>query len=121
LVKARSKAYHLGSHVRAGVDPVLWILWDLGVESLFNLLQHILIRLVADEADTETLGTETASATDTVEVGISISREIVVDGQVDALDVDTTAEDISGDTDALVELFELFVAFDTVEALEMMG
>jgi hypothetical protein len=48
-----------------------------------------------------------------VEVGRGITREIVVNGQVDALDVDTTTEDVSGDTDALLELLELLVTADT--------
>ena len=49
-----------------------------------------------------------------MEVGVSITRKIVVDGQVDALDIDTTAKDISCNADALVELLELLVAPDTV-------
>ena len=48
-----------------------------------------------------------------MEVRISISGKIVVDCEVDTLNIDTTAEDISGNTDALVEVLELLVAFDT--------
>jgi hypothetical protein len=69
--------------------------------------------LAADEGDTETLGTETTSTTDAVKVGVGIAGKIVVDGKVDALDIDTTTEDVSSDTDTLVELFELLVALDT--------
>jgi hypothetical protein len=52
-----------------------------------------------------------------MQVGIRVAREIVVDGEVDTLDVDTTTEDVSGDTDALVKFLELLVALDTVEGL----
>jgi hypothetical protein len=48
-----------------------------------------------------------------VQVGISVSGKIVVDGEVNALNIDTTAKDVSGDTDTLVEFLELLVAFDT--------
>jgi len=49
-----------------------------------------------------------------VQVGVRVARQIVVDGQVDALDVDASAEDVGGDADTLVEFFEFFVAFDAV-------
>lgn len=48
-----------------------------------------------------------------MEVGVGVAWKVVVDGEVDALDIDTTAEDVGGDTDTLVELLELFVALDT--------
>jgi len=49
-----------------------------------------------------------------MKVGISIGRKVVVDGKIDFLDIDATAEDICSDADTLVEILELFVAFDTV-------
>jgi hypothetical protein len=48
-----------------------------------------------------------------MEVGVSITREIVIDSQVDTLNIDTTTEDVSGNADTLVELLELLVALDT--------
>lgn len=86
-------------------------------EALLDLLEDFLVILVADEGDGQTLGTETTGTANTVEVGIGIRGEIVVDGQVDTLDIDTTAEDVGGDTDTLVELLELLVALDTVGKL----
>ena len=47
-----------------------------------------------------------------MKVRVSIPRKIVVDGKVDTLDIDTTAEHICGDTDTLVELLELLVSLD---------
>ena len=49
-----------------------------------------------------------------MKIGISIAWKIIVDGQVDTLDIDTTSKDIGGNTDTLVELLELLVALDTV-------
>lgn len=39
---------------------------------------------------------------------------VVVDGDIDTLDVDTTAENVGADADAVDEVFEVGVAFDTV-------
>jgi len=77
--------------------------------------------LAADEGDTETLGTETTSTTDAVKVRIGITGKIVVDSKVDTLDIDTTTEDVSSDTNTLVELLELLVTLDTGKVLDSAG
>ena len=82
-------------------------------ESLFNRFQNLLVGISADERNRQTFGTESTSTADTVKVRIGIGGKIVVNCQVDTLNIDTTAEDISGNTDALVEVLELLVAFDT--------
>ena len=97
----------LGKHLRQS---------DL--EPLLNSLQHLLVGVVAHKGNSKTLGTETAGTTDTVEVGVSVRRQIVVDCEVDTLNVDTTSEDVRGDTDALVELLELLVTADTEVLLD---
>lgn len=84
------------------------------LKALANSLEHCLVLFLADERDSKTLGTETAGTTDTVQVRIGIGRHVVVDGQVDTLDVDTTTEDVSGNADSLVELLELLVSTDTI-------
>jgi hypothetical protein len=48
-----------------------------------------------------------------MKVGVGIAWEIVVDGQVNALDIDTTAEDVGGDADTLLEVLERLVTLDT--------
>ena len=83
------------------------------LEALLDSLEHFLVLLRADKGDGKTLGTETTSTTHAVEVRVSVSGQIVVDGQVDTLNIDTTAEDIGGNADALVELLELLVPADT--------
>lgn len=52
-----------------------------------------------------------------MQVRVGICRQIVVDSKVDTLNVDTTAENVSGDTDTLVEFFELLVSADTVRCI----
>lgn len=103
----------LGGHVGRAVDALLRIVGHLGIEALLDILEHLLVVFAADERDGETLGTETTSTTDTVKVRVGFGGKIVVDGQVDALDIDTTTENVSGNTNSLVELFELLVALDT--------
>jgi hypothetical protein len=84
------------------------------LETLFNLLQNILVGLCADEGDGDTLGTKTTGTTDTMEVGVSVKWEIVVNGQIDTLDINTTTEDIGGNADALVKFLEFLISLDTV-------
>lgn len=48
-----------------------------------------------------------------MEVSIGLVRHIVVDGYVDALDIDTTTENVGGDTDTGLELLEFLVTLDT--------
>jgi hypothetical protein len=49
-----------------------------------------------------------------MKIGVGVLGEIVVDGQVDLLDIDTTTEDIGSNADTLVEVLELLVALDAV-------
>jgi hypothetical protein len=110
-----SSKQRLVVHVAGGVDAVLWELGDLGCEALFNGLENSLVVGAADKRDTQTLGTETTGTTDTMQVSISLVGHVVVDGNVDALDIDTTTEDVGRDTDTSLELLELLVTLDTVE------
>ena len=49
---------------------------------------------------------------------VHLVREVVVDDDVDTFDVDTTAKQIRGDQDALVELFEGLEASNALLLLE---
>ena len=53
-----------------------------------------------------------------MEVGVGVTGKIVVNGQVNPLNIDTTAKNIGGDTDTLLEVLERLVALDTVSSLE---
>jgi hypothetical protein len=54
----------------------------------------------------------------TVQVAICITRSVVVDDDIDSLDIDATAEDVSGDKDTLLEVLELRVTGDTTTMLD---
>lgn len=49
-----------------------------------------------------------------MEVRVGVCGHVIVDGKVDTLNVDTTAEDISCNTDTLVELLKLLVTLNAV-------
>jgi hypothetical protein len=107
------------------------------LEATLDELEDLLVALVRDESDSETLGSETTGATaseseristserrekgegkkdepNTVKVRVSISRRVVVDDDVDAFDVDTTTEDVGRDEDTLLERLELLVPVDAL-------
>lgn len=86
---------------------------DGNFEALADGLKNFLIIITADERDGKTLGAETTCTTDTVKVRVGFGGHVVVDGEVDALNVDTATEDVSSNADALVELLKLLVTADT--------
>ena len=53
-----------------------------------------------------TLGAETTSSTDAMEVLITLVGEIVVDDDIHSLNINTATEQISGDQNALGEILE---------------
>lgn len=73
-------------------------LLDLGAVELLDLTHHADI-VSGDEVDSDTLTTETATTTDTVDVVLTVGGKVVVDDQRNLLDVDTTSQQVSGDED----------------------
>lgn len=103
----------LRSHISAGLYAVRRILRHLRLEARLNVLEHLLVFVAGKERYGQALCSETTCTTDAVEVRVGIGGHVVVDGKIDSLNVDTSAENIRCDTDALVEFLELFVALDT--------
>lgn len=48
-----------------------------------------------------------------MEIRVSITWEIIVDRQVNTLNINTTAEDVGGNANTLVEFLEFLIPFDT--------
>ena len=63
----------------------------------------------ADKGDGEALSAEAAGTTDTMQVGVGIHRHVEVEHDVDLLDVDTTAKELSSYEDAVSKLLETLV------------
>lgn len=83
------------------------------LEALSNGRQNLFVLFLANKGDGQTLGTKTARTTDAMQVGVGITRHVVVDSQVNSLNVDTTTKHVGGNANALIELLELLVTLDT--------
>lgn len=108
----------LGSHVALNIKAFLREFWQSDLELLLYAGQDLLICFRADKADSDTLCSETTGTTDTVEVAVCVCWQVIIDGQIDALDIDTTTKDIGRDTDTLLEFLESLVPLDT--AIDML-
>lgn len=73
-------------------------LLNLGAVELLNLTHHADV-LSGDEVDGDTLSAETTTTTNSVNVVLTVGREIIVDDQGNLLNIDTTGQEISGDQD----------------------
>ena len=88
-------------------------LFDLNFESLLNLVKHSSIFIWAHECNGETLSSKSSGTADSVEVGVSAVRHVVVEHNIDLLNIDASAEDLGGDQDAVLERLESLVDFDS--------
>ena len=73
------------------------------------LVQDLLILFGTDEGDGKTLGTKSSRASNSVQVGVRVVRHVIVEYDVDLLDVDTTAKELSCYEDAVSKLLETLV------------
>ena len=55
------------------------------------------------------------NAPNTMQVAVRISWCVVVDDNIDTLDINTTAEDVGGDENTLLERLELLVASNAID------
>jgi hypothetical protein len=86
-----------------------------------NFSQQFLIFVCGDKSDGKTTGTKTSCTTNTMKITIWAIGHIIIYYNVDAFDIDSSTEDISCDTDTLVEVFEGLVSSNTVVRGESMG
>ena len=86
---------NLGIHVRANLDTVREGV-DVRGESLLDFLQNSPVFFGGNETDRQPFGTEASSTADTVKVLVRYLREVVVDDNVDAFNIHTTPEQVSG-------------------------
>lgn len=78
-----------------------------------------MVFLTADEGNSQSLCAKAACSADSVQVGVAVSRHIVVEHNVDLLDIDAAAEDLSGDKDAVLEVLEALVDLDPLVLAEV--
>ena len=85
---------------------VVWDGLDLSVE-LVLYVEKVLLVILSDEVDSQTQMAESTRSTDTMEIGLSVLREVEVDHNVHSLDIDTSGEDVSTDKDSGVTVLEI--------------
>ena len=100
-------------HICARVDG-RWELFNLNFKSLLCLVQNLLILFGADEGDGQTFGTKSSRASDSMQVRVRVFGHVIIEHDVDLLNVDTSAKDLSGDQDTVLEGLESFVDLDSV-------
>lgn len=71
----------------------------MGAVECLDVSEHSYV-LRGDEVDGNTLTTETTTSSDSVDVVLTVERQVVVDDKGDLLDVDTTGKEVSGDEDS---------------------
>ena len=101
LKKVGSSLVHIERRVDLGGH-----ICDLHFETSLGVSKHSLILLGGDKRDGEAFCAEAASSANAVQVLIASVRHIVVQDDVDSLNVDTSAKDVSGHHDTLLEALE---------------
>jgi len=102
------------SHVGGRVDLIGQLL-HLDLKPRLNLVENLGVVVGRHEGDGQTLGAETTRSTDAMQVHVGRLGHVIVDDNVDAFEVYTTAEDVGGHQDTGLVVLELVVALDTVD------
>lgn len=74
---------------------------NLGTIVLLDITEDFEV-VVADKVDGDTLAAKTTRTTDTVDVQLSVIRQVIVYDQGNLLDIDTTGPHIRGNDDTTV-------------------
>lgn len=84
------------------------------MEAVLNIHEgSIVLSAAVDDVDGKSLCVEPSGSAYSMKVSVSIWREIEVYDQIDSLDVDSAAEEISGDEEARAVGFEEVVVLDS--------
>lgn len=73
-----------------------------------------MVFLTRYKSDGETLGSEATGTSYSVKVGVGVTGHIVVEYDVDFLDINTTAENLCGDKNTMLEFLEAIVDLDSL-------
>ena len=81
---------------------------DLSIELIFNLEQVLLV-ILCNEVDSQTKMTESSWSANSVQVCLSIPREVEVDHNVHWEDIDTSCKDVSADEAPGLTVLEIMI------------
>tara|TARA_B110001450_G_C17634031_1_gene486425 strand:+ start:181 stop:465 length:285 start_codon:yes stop_codon:yes gene_type:complete len=81
---------------------------DLSVELILDLEQILLIRF-SDEVDGQTQMAESSRSTDSMQVSLSVPREIEVDDHIHRKNIDTTSKNICANQASGLSILEVMI------------
>lgn len=89
------------------------------MEAVLDIHEGFVVLSVAvEDVDRESLCVEPPGSAHSMQVGVSIWREVEVYDQVDSLDVDPSAKEVGGHEKTIAVVLELVVALDSFLLLE---
>lgn len=83
---------------------------DIDLESTLDFCENLFVLRRRNKGDTETFGAKSTGTTNTMKVRISFGRYIIVNGNIDALDINSSSKDVSTNSNSLLKCLELFVS-----------
>ena len=100
-------------HVR-GLVNARGKVFDLDLEAGLDVTEDLVVLLVRDERDGETLGAESTSSADTMKILVRLARHIEVDNDVNLFDIDTSTEQVCADHDSIFALLEASIDLESL-------
>merc|ERR1719373_352982 len=82
---------------------------DVDLEPLLDLVQNLGVRLVGNKCDGQSLSSKSSGSSYSVQICVGILWHVVVEYDVDSLDVHSSAEQIGGNQDTLLEILKLLI------------
>jgi len=79
-----------------------------------HIIEHVSIILARYEGDGDSLGSESTGSSYSVEVLIRLVWHVEVDDNVDLFNVDSSSQQISGDHDSVLDVFEIVVDLESL-------
>merc|ERR1711931_215433 len=93
------------------------LFWEVGngyFESFLNRLENLVIFIIGNERDSQTLGTKSTSSGDTMKICVRIFRHIIIEDDVDSFNIHTTTKQIGGNQNTALEIFKFLITGKTL-------
>merc|ERR1719447_131906 len=92
------------------------LFWKVGngyFESFLDRLENLVVLIIGNERDSQTLGTKSTSSSDTMKICVGVFWHIIVEDDVDSFNIHSTSEQVSSDQDTTLEILEFLVSGKT--------
>jgi hypothetical protein len=99
------------TYISNAVQILVNFFWQRSnLSSQFSLnLEHVVLVIVSDKVDCQTITTKPATSTNPVKISFRIPGVVKVNNDVDGHNVDTSSEEISADKASRVSILEIMV------------